>query len=353
MKCSRCGRYNSDRDSYCTACGAPLDPGAGPESSSGPRPVPVTVDRTATAVHIQKPDEPASDFLCFHCGKPFGPSELNCTKCGYPLSMARTSVRKKKTSRALVAVLVILVLLAAGGAGSFALYRAVRYSRAVEAYDGGDYLAARDAFEDLGGYRDSASRLKECNRALDYLAAAELYDQGRYEEALSAFEKLAGYMDSDGYIEKCTVWIRYNSAGDLYARGEFEEAYYLYLSLSGFEDSDERAAACIQPEPDEGLLEKGEAYTTDGTNLTVRNMTAKPVFLTIHLEDGSFWGSLWAPTAKSTTVRFAAGRYRMTWYWGTLWFGTKDRFGPDEMSGAVNDGAGEVIAIVSHTEIAF
>ncbi len=94
-------------------------------------------------------------------------------------------------SAALCAALVIFVFTV--------VVPAQNYSRAVGLMSEKKYAEAIDAFNSLGGYRDSADRLTSCRAVLsemEYRAAVRLMDAGDLLAAYEAFTKLGGYKDS-------------------------------------------------------------------------------------------------------------------------------------------------------------
>lgn len=66
----------------------------------------------------------------------------------------------KRTGKFLMCVLAVVICVALSGCKSS------DYKSAMELYDKGDYTAAKDIFAALGDYKDSASKLDECNNIL-------------------------------------------------------------------------------------------------------------------------------------------------------------------------------------------
>ena len=106
-----------------------------------------------------------------------------------------------------------------------------KYNDAIALMDAGKYTEAISAFEALDGYKDSATKITECNTAIldgKYNDAIALMDAGKYEEAISAFKALDGYKDSadkaklifDQYkVEKLKI----AKAGDYVFFGSYEQ----------------------------------------------------------------------------------------------------------------------------------
>ena len=106
-----------------------------------------------------------------------------------------------------------------------------KYNDAIALMDAGKYSEAISAFEAMDGYRDSISKIEECNNR-KYNDAIALMDAGKYSEAISAFEAMDGYKDSISKIEECNiniygeeVWNKIKSVniGDIYSFGSYEQ----------------------------------------------------------------------------------------------------------------------------------
>ena len=107
-----------------------------------------------------------------------------------------------------------------------------KYNDAIALMDAGKYSEAISAFEAMDGYRDSISKIEECNNRKKYNDAIALMDAGKYSEAISAFEAMDGYKDSISKIEECNiniygeeVWNKIKSVniGDIYSFGSYEQ----------------------------------------------------------------------------------------------------------------------------------
>ena len=131
----------------------------------------------------------------------------------------------KKTMIAAAALLAALCL---GGCS------AGDYKNAQKLYDSGEYQAAAEAFEQLGDYKDSQERTRDCF----YQEALELEDNEAYEEAGDLFEKLGEYEDAREHFLAC----RYGLAGQLTEEEAYEEAALIYEELGDYEDAPEKLA---------------------------------------------------------------------------------------------------------------
>ena len=106
-----------------------------------------------------------------------------------------------------------------------------KYNDAIALMDAGKYTEAISAFEALDGYKDSATKITECNTAIldgKYNNAITLMDAGNIVEAYEALVALEGYKDSadkanaiyDQYkVEKLKV----AKAGDYVFFGAYEQ----------------------------------------------------------------------------------------------------------------------------------
>ena len=110
-----------------------------------------------------------------------------------------------------------------------------KYNDAMALMTAEKYTEAITAFQALGGYRDSADKINECQTAISdgkYNEALNLMNAGKYSEAITAFQALNGYKDSAEQIEKCYIaiygeddWnkIKNTNVGDTYIFGSYEQ----------------------------------------------------------------------------------------------------------------------------------
>ncbi len=103
---------------------------------------------------------------------------------------AKVSCRKKIGKAVLTVVLLSIAVII-----TLTMIQFERYSRAAESFVAGEYERSAAAFQEMGDYRDSRTRV--------YLSAVELYKARQYEEALPYFIWLDGYMDNGYYLNKC------------------------------------------------------------------------------------------------------------------------------------------------------
>ena len=123
------------------------------------------------------------------------------------------------------------------------------YKAAEAMYTAGKYEEAIVAFESLGGYKDSVTRIEEAHesiRARDYAAAQELFEAGQYEEAIKVYQALGKYKDSAARIEEAQDAIHaqdYAAAEALLADGDKAKAAIAFCKLDGYKDARIRGLA--------------------------------------------------------------------------------------------------------------
>lgn len=148
-------------------------------------------------------------FQCKVCGAVSEvdcPNMAFCPKCGAPQQAAPAKSGMEKKKLLLIAVPILLV--AAVLVGWFVMAPILRYNEAVELMSAGKYEQAIQVFQELDGYRDSDTQIKECK----YSMAVQYMERGEDERAIAMFEQISGYRDSDHLIGKIIfdgdwVWI--------------------------------------------------------------------------------------------------------------------------------------------------
>lgn len=90
--------------------------------------------------------------------------------------------RRQRAMRRLIAVVAALALIAVAVV-LFVVRPGMNYGYAAERFAAGDYQAARDAYQALGGYQDAAQRVVLCDAMLDL-------QSGRPEDAVTRLDRL-------------------------------------------------------------------------------------------------------------------------------------------------------------------
>ena len=133
----------------------------------------------------------------------------------------RRKERLRKTRKLSIIILGIIV----AGIIATLLLRSIacniKYKKANTFFDNKDYISAKDLFEELGDYSDSAEMIKKCN----YNRASIYYDDEDYTSAKTLFEELGDYADAPEKLTKCNKYINYQTGLELLNKGECEKAY--------------------------------------------------------------------------------------------------------------------------------
>ena len=111
--------------------------------------------------------------------------------------------------------------------------KATDYKKAKELCATGEYVAAYEAFDALGDYKDSAEQATEAR----YLYAAELMESGDYPAASDLFSSLGEYKDSVNQAKEA----QYLYASELSDSGEYSAASSAFNALGNYKDSVDRA----------------------------------------------------------------------------------------------------------------
>ena len=102
------------------------------------------------------------------------------------------------------------------------------------------YTEAITAFEAIIDYKDSATKITECDTAIldgKYSDAMVLMQAEQYAEAITAFEALGDFKDSKDQLMEC----KYIEAIKLLDEGSVIEAYEALVALDGYSDSTDLA----------------------------------------------------------------------------------------------------------------
>lgn len=170
-----------------------------------------------------------------------------------------TGKKKKKKTGLIIALVLVLALVAAGGLGYY-LYSQSVYQENLDAYNRaelllrkGDYDGALAGFRALGDFEDAQNRV-ETLEALqaDYDRALALLDALRFDEARQAFQNLGAYRDSETYVKYQISYLEACFAMDLAAsetdpetlRELYIDAATLFSGLGDYSDAADMASEC-------------------------------------------------------------------------------------------------------------
>ncbi len=141
------------------------------------------------------------------------------------------------------------------------IIKSSKYNKAVEMFENGQYEEAKNAFTELGEYKDAADKAKaaysaEINEPL-YQEGIALMNSGKYEEARRKFANLVDYKDSRELKLECD----YQMALELESEGRNTEVLEIYEALGNkdYKDSQERYEKVLELCYQEAL----ELFNTD------------------------------------------------------------------------------------------
>ena len=120
------------------------------------------------------------------------------------------------------------------------------YNEALTLMTAQKYDKAIEIFAKLSGYKESVSKITECENAiieLNYNEALALMSAQKYNEAIIIFTELGKYKDSASKIVECNEAIadiiesKYNEASSLIAEGKYNDALLLFDEIGDYKDA--------------------------------------------------------------------------------------------------------------------
>lgn len=151
-----------------------------------------------------------------------------------------------------VTAIVIALAVIAGAVVFFVVRPSVNYSNATNKFVAGDYQAARDGYDALGGYKDSAARVLLCDAMIDL-------QEGRTEDAVEKLDQLTS--DGQGDIAKQLADALLPVVADWKSKGLTPQALLLLLSKADIIDPNGTLDIAK-------LTEEGHTALLDGTQLS-------------------------------------------------------------------------------------
>lgn len=112
-----------------------------------------------------------------------------------------------------------------------------RYAWADQLFEAGEYAKAAEQFSLLGDMTDSATRAEESI----YQLANTYLENKEYDVAKSYYASIQGYNDADLMCKECD----YRKATDLLNEGKNKEAETIFKALGGYSDSKTKADQCV------------------------------------------------------------------------------------------------------------
>ncbi len=143
--------------------------------------------------------------------------------------------KNRKIGRGSIIGIVAVVVVIAAVVIYFGTGNMRAYNAAQSTMDQGDYEEAKQAFIDLGDYKDSTDKIDECN----YQIALRYIDEEDYSKAVDILDELAktDYKDSNEKIQLCN----YQMALQEFEKGDYSSAAkdFSNLAEADYEDSGE------------------------------------------------------------------------------------------------------------------
>lgn len=174
-------------------------------------------------------------MYCDKCGAEIEDSMSYCPKCGRKLKKKKT-VTKKSGSKKIIGICVgggLLICIIVFGISSIP---GVKYIRAENAYENGQYEKAVRLYESLGDYEDSKDKLQQASVYNSYAKGVQYMESGDYDVAITSFEATGGYEDSNELIEKCN----YSLGMQLLEMEDYLNAASAFKGANGYEDAEEK-----------------------------------------------------------------------------------------------------------------
>ena len=165
-----------------------------------------------------------------------------------------------------------LVIFSVIGAVAFYLINgspSSKYSKALNAYNSGDYKSAAEQFEKLGGYMDSKKRSEESITKMHYSNAMNAFQSGDFDTAKAEFEAAGEYENAKALAQESVRAAHYAKAASLAQSGDLDGAVKEYQA-SQYKDFNEKIFDLYVAKGDKALDAKDydkaiENYTTAGT----------------------------------------------------------------------------------------
>lgn len=156
------------------------------------------------------------------------------------------TVKKKKGLKVTLICIVFLAVII----GGFFAFLFIKYNKAVNTFNAGNYDEAKVIFTELKSFNGSEAMVLEC----DYAKAASLINNREYDAAKEVFATITEYKDSADMVLECD----YRKASENLEKKNFDEAKALFYTISDYKDSETMISEC---DYQKGMSQlKGERY---------------------------------------------------------------------------------------------
>jgi len=174
----------------------------------------------------------------------------------------------KKKSSLISAALSLILLLSLSGCGD---ENKKEYDAAMSLYDSGSFIAAKEAFEALGEYNDSAAMAEKswdaaCEK--EYRLACELIQSESFDSAMDIFGELGEYKDSRQKLESIMLEMDYRKAIYFSSIEEYSEAAEIFSRIIDYKDSKELLGHCTLGSIEKLISDNKYSEANDALNKT-------------------------------------------------------------------------------------
>ena len=224
-----CGCENDIKEKTCNQCGITIQELA--TIISKKTLIPLKNADTDHSIAVPKKPTPKVEvvkevvevkdlYKCPKCGASISDDDNYCRKCGKKLiSGGKPVFLQPKVLICAIAVIAVVL-----GVGGFFVYKNViapgnKYSNAVEMASAGDYDGAISSFQELGDYKDSKEKVKECY----YNKAEKLFESGSYSDAIGFYGKAGDYGNASARISDANRQIEKEEAEEKQKKEEEEK----------------------------------------------------------------------------------------------------------------------------------
>lgn len=184
---------------------------------------------------------------------------------------AAAEAKSKRTKKlAMIVAPIAVIAIVAGVLISGNIQKSTDYDSATALLEVGDYEAAINAFEALGGYKDSAEQLTRAQENLNFAKAVDLINQGADNDAYLILEQINNLPDAQKYLAQFSLLLSQEQTGNIVTSYQYDGAGQLVSEVLG--DGSDRtiteytyddAGNCVHSSTESGQYTYTYDYTYD------------------------------------------------------------------------------------------